>query len=120
MDWKRSLGLALAVAALALILWGLLFAVRIDFPPAASAKIRSARPVMVSIDNTGALSIDGRRSSLDTLESDLAAWAPDKDRPVLLQATDGLPYKTAIPVIRKLEATGRYKVGLISKDGLGR
>jgi biopolymer transport protein ExbD len=118
MDLRRALGLALAAVVLALVVWGLMFTVRIDFPPAAKAKPPQARPVTVSIDETGALSIDGRRSSLDTLDRDLSAWAPDKDRTVILHATDDLPYKTVMPVMRKLEATGRYKVGLISEDGL--
>ena len=67
MDWKRILGLALASVALALVVWGLFFAIpggmvsiKVDLPPAegAPAKPKPApKPVTISIDGSGKVQI---------------------------------------------------------------
>jgi biopolymer transport protein ExbD len=67
MSWKRILGLALASVALALIVWGLFFAIpggmvsiKIDLPPAEGppAKPKPApKPVTISVDGSGGVHV---------------------------------------------------------------
>jgi biopolymer transport protein ExbD len=65
-DRKRALGLTLSAVALALIVWGLIVAVRVDFPPATPAPPKKAKPVTISIDGNGAVHVrEGAPSSLE-------------------------------------------------------
>jgi biopolymer transport protein ExbD len=66
-DRKRALGLTLSAVALALIVWGLIVAVRVDFPPATPAPPKKAKPVTISVDGNGAVQVrEGAPSSLET------------------------------------------------------
>lgn len=124
MDWKRVLGLALASVALALVVWGLFFAkmstvsIKVDLPPAATAPPAS-KPVEVFIDAKGALQVDGRPSSLDTLARDVAAASPLRDKkqqPVRIRAVESVDYDTYMAVMERLRDGGWYKVGLINES----
>jgi biopolymer transport protein ExbD len=120
--WKRILGLALASVALALVVWGLLFlpmstvSIKIDLPPAAPPR-SAPKPVEVFIDANGAIQVNGRSSSLETLARDVGAASTMHDKrqqQVMIRAADTIEYKTYIAVLERLRGSGWYKVGIVN------
>ncbi len=125
MDWKRALGLALASVALALVVWGLFFAkmstvsIKVDLPPATPKPRPEHKPVEVFIDDDGAVQVNGRPSSLDTLARDVAAvsTAPDRrEQRVMIRGAENVKYEAFMAVLERLQGGGWNKVGLINED----
>jgi len=121
--WKRILGLALASVALALIVWGLFFAkmatvsIKVDLPPATPPR-SAPKPVEVFIDANGAIQVNGRSSSLDTLAHDVRAASTMHDKrqqQVMIRAADTIKYETYIAVLERLRGSGWYKVGIVNE-----
>jgi len=119
--WKRILGLALASVAL-LAVWGGVLAPDGDGldqgRPAAAAPVSpKPKPIEISIDANGAIQINGRPSSLDTLASDVNAVSTTRDKSqqqVMIPASETVKYDTYMAVLERLRGTGWHKVGVIN------
>ncbi|MBO9559580.1 MAG: biopolymer transporter ExbD [Caulobacter sp.] len=121
MDWKRVLGLALASVALALVVWGLLFAkmttvsIKVDLPPAAPARPAS-KPIDIFITPEETIQVNGKPSSLDTLARDVAAASTLRDKSqqqVMIRAGETVTYGTYTAVLERLRGAGWSKVGVV-------
>jgi biopolymer transport protein ExbD len=121
--WKLILGLALASAALALVVWGLFLlplatvSIKVDLPPARPSKPVEPKPVEIFIDANGAIQVNGRPSSLDTLASDVGAVSTTRDRnqqQVMIRASETVTYETYMAVLERLRGAGWHKVGIIN------
>jgi len=123
--WKRILGLVLASVVLALVVWGLFLplttvSIKVDLPPARPSKPAASKPVEISIDANGAIQVNGRPSSLDTLASDVGAVSTTRDKnqqQVMIRASETVTYGTYMAVLERLRGAGWHKVGVI-KDAI--
>jgi biopolymer transport protein ExbD len=124
-SWKRILGLALASIALALVVWGLFLplttvSIKVDLPPAQPSKPVEPKAVEIFIDANGAIQVNGRPSSLDTLASDVGAVSTTRDKnqqQVKIRASETVTYGTYMAVLERLRGAGWHKVGVI-KDAI--
>ncbi len=124
MGWKRTLGLALASAVLALVVWGLFLlplatvSIKVDLPPAQPSKPVEPKAVEIFIDANGAIQVNGRPSSLDTLASDVGAVSTTRDRnqqQLTIRASETVTYGTYMAVLERLRGAGWHKVGIVKE-----
>ncbi|MDR7116939.1 biopolymer transporter ExbD [Caulobacter sp. BE254] len=123
MGWKRILGLALASVALALVVWGLFLplttvSIKVDLPPARPSKPVEPKAVEIFIDANGAIQVNGRPSSLDTLASDVGAVSMTRDRnqqQLMIRASETVTYGTYMAVLERLRGAGWHKVGIVKE-----
>jgi biopolymer transport protein ExbD len=122
--WKLILGLALASAALALVVWGLFLlplatvSIKVDLPPARPSKPAEPKAVEIFIDANGAIQVNGRPSSLDTLASDVGAVSTTRDKnqqQVKIRASETISYDAYMAVLERLSDAGWHKVGIINE-----
>jgi biopolymer transport protein ExbD len=121
-SWKRILSLALASIALALVVWGLFLplatvSIKVDLPPAQPSKPVEPKAVEIFIDANGAIQVNGRPSSLDTLASDVGAVSTTRDKnqqQVMIRASETVTYETYMAVLERLRGAGWHKVGIIN------
>jgi biopolymer transport protein ExbD len=119
---RRTIVLVLGAVVLLLLLAVPIATVRIkiDLPPAVDAKPpRPAKPVDIFIDEDGAIRVDGRPSSLDTLARDVTAVSTVRDKReqlVRIRGAKTLEYAAYMAVLQRLQGAGWYKVGLVNQD----
>lgn len=123
MGWKRILGLALASAVLALVVWGLFLplttvSIKVDLPPARPSKPVEPKAVEIFIDANGAIQVNRRPSSLDALASDVGAVSTTRDKnqqQVKIRASETISYDAYMAVLERLRGAGWHKVGIINE-----
>jgi biopolymer transport protein ExbD len=117
MDLKRVLGLALSAVALALVVWGLIYAkvsIQVDLPPAAQPA--TPRTVDVYVAPDGSLRVGDKPSNLAALPRDIEAQAvtADKSRQrVMLHARHEVKYGVFSPVLERVRKAGWSNVGWV-------
>ncbi|CAN5322807.1 biopolymer transporter ExbD [soil metagenome] len=96
--------------------------IRLDLPPA-SKDVPASKPVFIAIQDTGALFLAGRPTSLKGLSADLSAsFAANgqagarKDQRVMISAQADVPYETFMGVINVVHTGGWTKVGIINEN----
>jgi biopolymer transport protein ExbD len=97
-------------------------AIKLDMP-LASDKVAPRDPVFISIQESGALFLAGRPTSLDTLSRDLGARfaadgqsGPRKDQRLMVSAQADVPYAALMGVIDRVHAEGWTQIGIINED----
>jgi len=101
-------------------------AIKVDLPPATIPPPNAPKPkepVFISIQESGALFIADKQTSLDNLEFDLDAKfnatdqaGPKDDQRVMIRADADVLYADFMGVLNQLQTAGWYKVGLINED----
>jgi biopolymer transport protein ExbD len=117
--WKRILGLALAAAALALVAWGLFFAIRVDLPPAERAPAEPP-PVHVYLNRDGSLWVGDKPSSMDLLVGDIVAQAgsPDKTlQRIFVHENVEVSHDDYRAVMDRINAAGWRRIELDTQRG---
>lgn len=99
--------------------------IKIDLPPASPPPpgFKPKEPVFISIQQSGALFIAEKQTSLDNLPIDLDATftakgqaGPKDDQRVMIRADADVLYSDFMGVLNQLQTAGWYKVGLINED----
>ena len=97
-------------------------AIKLDMP-LASDKVAPRDPVFISIQESGALFLAGRPTSLDTLSRDLGARfaadgqsGPRKDQRLMVSAQADVPYAALMGVIDRVHDEGWTQIGIINED----
>jgi biopolymer transport protein ExbD len=96
--------------------------IKLDMP-LASNKAVPTKPVLVAIQDSGALFLAGQPTSLGTLGRDLtAAFAandqagPRKDQRLMVSAQADVPYEALMGVINKVHTEGWTQIGIVNED----
>jgi biopolymer transport protein ExbD len=96
--------------------------IKLDMP-LASDKVAPKDPVFISIQNSGALFLAGRPTSLKTLAVDLNAsfaadgqTGPRKDQRLMVSAQADVPYEALMGVIDRVHTEGWTQIGIINED----
>ena len=96
--------------------------IKLDMP-LASNKVAPTKPVLVSIQDSGALFLAGRPTSLGTLGRDLSAafaandqTGPRKDQRLMVSAQADVPYEALMGVINKVHTEGWTQIGIVNAD----
>jgi biopolymer transport protein ExbD len=96
--------------------------IKLDMPPA-SDKVAPKDPVFISIQDSGALFLAGRPTSLKTLAQDLSArfaadgqTGPRKDQRLMVTAQADVPYEALMGVIDRVHDEGWTQIGIINED----
>jgi biopolymer transport protein ExbD len=96
--------------------------IKLDMPPA-SDKVAPKDPVFISIQESGALFLAGRPTSLKTLAQDLSAGfaadgqtGPRKDQRLMVTAQADVPYEALMGVIDRVHDEGWTQIGIINED----
>jgi len=96
--------------------------IKLDMP-LASDKVAPTKPVLISIQASGALFLAGRPTSLNTLVQDLgAAFAAHgqtglrKDQRLMVSAQADVPYEALMGVIDRVHAEGWSQIGIVNED----
>jgi biopolymer transport protein ExbD len=98
-------------------------AIKVDLPPPGDRRADQKEPVFVSVQQSGAIFVADRRTSLASLELDLdarfaatgQAGAKDDQR-VMIRADADVPYADFMGVLNQLQTAGWFKVGLINEE----
>jgi biopolymer transport protein ExbD len=97
-------------------------AIKIDMPPARD-QAAPTKPVFISIQDSGALFLSGRPTSLQTLGQDLSAsFAANgqsgarKDQRLMVSAQADVPYEALMGVIDRVHTEGWTQIGIINED----
>ena len=100
-------------------------AIKVDLPPAIpnNDPIKPKEPVFISIQQSGAIFVADKQSSLENLQFDLDAKfvatdqaGPRVDQRVMIRADADVLYADFMGVLNNLQTAGWYKVGLINED----
>ena len=96
--------------------------IKLDLPPALHQPT-TTKPVVIAIQNSGALFLTGRATGLNTLARDLTAQfeaagqaGPRDKQQVMISAQADVPYETLMGVINEIHAKGWTKVGIVNED----
>jgi biopolymer transport protein ExbD len=96
--------------------------IKLDMP-LASDKVTPTKPVLVSIQDSGALFLAGQPTSLKTLGHDLNAsfaangqTGPRKDQRLMVSAQADVPYEALMGVINRVHTEGWTQIGIINED----
>jgi biopolymer transport protein TolR len=96
--------------------------VPVDLPDSKAGPLdQEAKPVQISLDSAGVLTVDDRPISPAELGSRLAAIAASSKEPggprIFLRADRGLDYGRVMAVMGEINAAGLRKVALVSVQG---
>jgi biopolymer transport protein ExbD len=96
--------------------------IKLDMPLATN-RPAAKEPVLISIQNSGALYLAGRSTSLGTLAQDLNARfaadgqaGPRKDQRLMVSAQADVPYAALMGVIDRVHTEGWTQIGIINED----
>jgi biopolymer transport protein ExbD len=96
--------------------------IKLDMPLATNTPVPK-KPVLISIQNSGALVLAGRSTSLQTLAQDLNAGfaadgqtGPRKDQRLMVSAQADVPYEALMGVIDRVHTEGWTQIGIINED----
>ena len=100
--------------------------IKLDMPPAKDTAIPPKPPVLIAtahIQNSGALYLAGRPTSLGTLSQDLSAsfaangqTGPRQDQRLMVSAQADVPYEALMGVIDRVHTEGWTQIGIINED----
>ena len=93
--------------------------IKLDLPPALPNTAKPPKPpTVVSLQKSGAVFVGPKETSLPNLPFDLAAQlGPNpQDQTVYIRADKEVKYNAFMTILNKLQATGYYKVSLITED----
>ena len=122
---KRGVKIALAILAVAALLFLIVIptkivTIKIDLPPPITQKpAPPAKPVFITMEADGRLTIEGAPTTLETLPRDLSARfgdGPKDQQRVMIRAPADVPYERFMAVLNSLQEHGWIKVGLINED----
>jgi biopolymer transport protein ExbD len=95
---------------------------KVDLPPPSFDK-PTAKPVVITIQDSGALFLAGQATRLDALSGDLTARfkadgqaGPRSEQRVMISAQADLPYEAFMSVINELHHNGWTRVGIVNED----
>ena len=97
--------------------------IKLDMPPPKAMTTPPKPPVLISIQNSGALYLAGQPTRLDTLAGDVSArfaadgqTGPRKDQRLMVSAQADVPYEALMGVIDKVHAEGWTQIGIVNED----
>ena len=97
--------------------------IKLDMPLAQKTLAPPKPPVLISIQDSGALFLAGRPTSLGTLSQDLSASfaangqaGPRKDQRLMVSAQADVPYEALMGVIDRVHAEGWTQIGIVNED----
>jgi biopolymer transport protein ExbD len=100
-------------------------AIKLDLPPAQPPPpgVKPKEPVLINVQNSGALFIGEVKTSLDTLPADLSRalakndpLVPPLQQRVYIRADKYVRYGDFMAVMNTLQGNGFYQVALINED----
>jgi len=98
-------------------------AIKLDMPLATDKVVPPKPPVLITIQNSGALYLAGRPTSLDALARDLSArfaadsqTGPRKDQRLMVSAQADVPYEALMGVIDKVHTEGWTQIGIVNEE----
>jgi len=98
-------------------------AIKLDMPPAQKVDVPPKPPVLISIQDGGALYLAGQPTSLRTLSDDLSARfaadgqaGPRKDQRLMVSAQADVPYEALMGVIDRVHKDGWTQIGIVNED----
>ncbi|CAN5230757.1 hypothetical protein BH10PSE4_BH10PSE4_29440 [soil metagenome] len=122
MSRKRIIGLVMgALLLLLLVIPIATVRIKIDLPPAPPPRPAQTWPVYVTLYTNGAIRVDGKASSLPTLVHDIAAQAATANRSqqaLMVRTVGQVPRSKFMEVMKRLEAAGWLKIGVISDPAI--
>ena len=96
--------------------------IKVDLPPP-SDKVAAQKPVLITLQASGALFLAGRPTSLPALAQALDAQfvaegqaGARRDQRVMVSAQADAPYEAFMGVINQVHAGGWTKVGIVNED----
>ncbi len=97
--------------------------IKLDMPPARIVDARPEPPVLITIQDSGALFLAGQPTRLDTLARDVSAKfaaegraGPRKDQRLMVSAQADVPYEALMGVIDRVHAEGWTQIGIVNED----
>ena len=97
--------------------------IKLDMPPAKETAAPPKPPVLITIQDSGALFLAGRPTSLRTLTADLnASFAangqagPRKGQRLMVSAQADVPYEALMGVIDRVHTEGWTQIGIVNED----
>jgi biopolymer transport protein ExbD len=97
--------------------------IKLDMPPAKQTTAPPKPPVLITLQNSGALFLAGQPTSLRTLAADLHAsfaangqTGPRKDQRLMVSAQADVPYAALIGVIDRAHTEGWTQIGIVNED----
>ena len=97
--------------------------IKLDMPPARKTDVPPKPPVLISIQNSGALYLAGQPTRLDTLAGDVSArfaadgqTGPRKDQRLMVNAQADVPYEALMGVIDRVHTEGWTQIGIVNED----
>ena len=97
--------------------------IAVDLPPAVPNPGKPKEPVFINVQESGALFLADRPTSLETLPSDLVGALQAKgvsanfqQERIFIRADADVMYSDFMAVLNVLQSSGFFKVGLINED----
>ena len=97
--------------------------IAVDLPPAVPNPGKPKEPVFINVQESGALFLADRPTSLETLPSDLVGALQAKgvtgkfqEERIFIRADADVMYADFMAVLNALQGSGFFKVGLINED----
>ena len=97
--------------------------IKLDMPLAQETVVPPKPPVLITIQNSGALYLAGQPTSLGTLAADLTASftangqkGPRKDQRLMVSAQADVPYEALLGVIDRVHTEGWTQIGIVNED----
>jgi len=97
--------------------------IKLDMPLAQKTDVPPKPPVLITIQNSGALYLAGQPTRLDTLAGDVSArfvadgqTGPRKDQRLMVSAQADVPYEALMGVIDKVHTEGWTQIGIVNED----
>jgi len=91
--------------------------VDVDLPETTAKPLpQKERPLTITLDRQGGITVDKTTYTLQQLRGQLAALArEDRERPVFLSADQNVPYGQVIKVMADVKEAGFDKLGMITR-----
>ena len=97
--------------------------IKLDMPLAQKTDVPPKPPVLITIQNSGALYLAGQPTRLDTLAGDVSArfvadgqTGPRKDQRLMVSAQADVPYEALMGVIDRVHDAGWTQIGIVNED----
>ncbi len=97
--------------------------IKLDMPPALKTDTPPKPPVLITIQNSGALYLAGQPTRLDSLAGDVSArfaadgqTGPRKDQRLMVSAQADVPYEALMGVIDRVHDAGWTQIGIVNED----
>ncbi|MFH0782459.1 MAG: protein TolR [Pseudomonadota bacterium] len=89
----------------------------VDLPETTAKALRQEeKPIVVSIQKDGAISINNVTQAKALMVQELKkSYAANKDQPIFLNADKNVPYGQVVTVMADIQSVGFNKIGMITK-----